>query len=400
MPTFSPFARPLYVMLKPASGLCNLRCRYCYYHPSSTSRQSSLMTDAMLERFTQEYIEAQTMPQVLFTWHGGEPTLRPLAFYRKAIALQKRYARGRQIDNCLQTNGTLLDDEWCQFFAENHFLVGLSIDGPQPFHDPYRIDAQGNPSWQRVVRAMQLLDKHGVEWNVMATVNHANADHPLEFYHFFKQQHCHYIQFSPIVEPTHGALGVSPHDGGRPDTALLSQESVTPGQWGRFLCAIFDEWVRHDVGSTFVEIFDCTLANWVGQTPGICAYARDCGHAAVMEANGDVYSCDHFVRPEHRLGNIAEKSLVEMLYGEQQQRFSRIKSQGLPRQCRECDVRFACHGECPKNRILNDRYGNPGLNFLCEGYRMFYQHVAPYMDFMANELAHQRPPANVMQGGV
>ena len=389
MPTLSPFARPLYVMLKPASSLCNLRCHYCYYRPPSSipPPPSSFlpppsMSDALLERFTQEYIEAQTMPQVLFTWHGGEPTLRPLDFYKRAIALQRRYARGRQIDNCLQTNGTLLDDEWCQFLAENHFLVGLSIDGPQPFHDQYRLDAQGRPTWERVMRAMQLLNKHGVEWNVMATVNHANADHPLEFYQFFRQHHCHYIQFAPVVETVHGAP---------------SPESVASEQLGRFLCAIFDEWVRSDVGTTYVEIFDCTLANWVGQTPGICAYARDCGHAAVMESNGDVYSCDHFVRPEHRLGNIAEKSLVEMLYGEQQQRFSRIKSQQLPQQCRECDVLFACHGECPKNRILTDRYGNPGLNFLCSGYRMFYQHVAPYMDFMANELAHQRPPANIMQ---
>ena len=389
--TILPFARPLYVMVKPAGAACNLRCQYCYYTPrNGAAVRHARMTDELLERFIREYIEAQTMPQVLFTWHGGEPTLLPLEFYRKAIRLQKRYAQGRQIDNCLQTNGTLLNDEWCQFLAENHFLVGLSIDGPREAHDRFRLDAQGKGTWQRVAEAMRLLTKHGVEWNVMATVNSANADEPLEFYHFLKQQ-CAYIQFTPIVEPTHYHTA---HDS---STIAPTAASVRPGQWGRFLCAIFDEWVRHDVGKTYVEIFDCTLANWVGQTPGICAYAKECGHAAVMEADGDVFSCDHFVHPAHRLGNIREQTLVEMLYGPQQQRFSRLKSQALPRQCRECPVLFACHGECPKNRIATDRYGNAGLNYLCEGYRQFYLHVAPYMDFMANELAQGRAPANIMK---
>ena len=391
MKTLSPFARPLYVMLKPVGAKCNLRCQYCYYlptadlrHPSShKGEEGSLMSEDLLERFTKEYIEAQTTPEVLFTWHGGEPTLRPLSFYRKAVALQRRYAQGRQIANCLQTNGTLLDDEWCEFLAENHFLVGLSIDGPQPFHDHYRLTASGQPTWQSVLRAVQLLRKHGVEWNAMATVNSANVSHPLEFYRFFKRIHCTYLQFTPVAPCS---TPLAPKSGG-----------IEGGEWGRFLCAVFDEWVQSDVGETYVELFDCTLANWVGVTPGICAYAKECGHAAVMEADGDVYSCDHFVRPDHRLGNIREHTLVEMLYGPQQQRFSQLKHQALPRQCRECDVLFACHGECPRNRFSTDRYGNPGLNYLCEGYRMFYHHAAPYMDFMARELAHQRPPANVMQ---
>ena len=358
------------------------------------------MSDELLEQFTKEYIEAQTMPQVLFTWHGGEPTLRPLDFYRKAVQLQKRYAQGRQINNCLQTNGTLLNDEWCAFLAENHFLVGLSIDGPQPFHDQYRLTRDGQPTWERVVQAIQLLRKHGVEWNAMATVNQANVDHPLDFYHFFKENQCTYLQFTPIVEtlqPSTPQANKPSSFISHPSSLEMHPSSISPSQWGDFLCAIFDEWVRTDVGSIFVEIFDCTLANWVGETPGICAYAKECGHAAVMEADGDVYSCDHFVRAEHHLGNIREKTLVEMLYGPQQQRFSLLKHQALPRQCRECDVEFACHGECPKNRIVNDRYGNPGLNYLCEGYRQFYHHVAPYMDFMAHELSMQRPPANVMQ---
>ena len=413
MKTLTPFARPLYVMLKPVGPMCNLRCQYCYYLPTANRRQppiansqqkteggSSIMSDELLEQFTKEYIEAQTMPQVLFTWHGGEPTLRPLDFYRKAVQLQKRYAQGRQINNCLQTNGTLLNDEWCAFLAENHFLVGLSIDGPQPFHDQYRLTRGGQPTWERVVRAIQLLRKHGVEWNAMATVNQANVDHPLDFYHFFKENQCTYLQFTPIVEtlqPSTPQANKPSSFISHPSSLEMHPSSISPSQWGDFLCVIFDEWVRTDVGSIFVEIFDCTLANWVGETPGICAYAKECGHAAVMEADGDVYSCDHFVRAEHHLGNIREKTLVEMLYGPQQQRFSLLKHQALPRQCRECDVEFACHGECPKNRIVNDRYGNPGLNYLCEGYRQFYHHVAPYMDFMAHEFSMQRPPANVMQ---
>lgn len=410
MKTLTPFARPLYVMLKPVGPMCNLRCQYCYYLPTANRHNlpyggrngggSSIMSDELLEQFTKEYIEAQTMPQVLFTWHGGEPTLRPLDFYRKAVQLQKRYAQGRQINNCLQTNGTLLNDEWCAFLAENHFLVGLSIDGPQPFHDQYRLSNSGQPTWERVVQAIQLLRKHGVEWNAMATVNKANVDHPLDFYHFFKENQCTYLQFTPIVETLQSSTPQANKPSSfisHPSSLEMHPSSITPQQWGDFLCAIFDEWVRTDVGSIFVEIFDCTLANWVGETPGICAYAKECGHAAVMEADGDVYSCDHFVRAEHHLGNIREKTLVEMLYGPQQQRFSLLKHQALPRQCRECDVEFACHGECPKNRIVNDRYGNPGLNYLCEGYRQFYHHVAPYMDFMARELSMQRPPANVMQ---
>ena len=420
MKTISPFARPLYVMLKPVGARCNLRCQYCYYLPTADIRRpsphkggegDSIMSEDLLERFTKEYIEAQTMPQVLFTWHGGEPTLRPLDFYRKAVELQRRYAGGRQIANALQTNGTLLDDEWCQFLAENHFLVGLSIDGPQPFHDHYRLTTSGQPSWERVVRAVQLLRKHGVEWNAMATVNRANVSHPLEFYHFFKEIECTYLQFTPIVEFKMKDEGMKDESliaptsrTNKPSSFILHPSSITlhpssilPEEWGRFLCTIFDEWVQNDVGKTYVEIFDCTLANWVGEAPGICAYSRECGHAGVMEADGDVYSCDHFVRPEHHLGNIREKTLVEMLYGPQQQRFSLLKHQALPRQCRECDVEFACHGECPKNRFVNDRYGNPGLNYLCEGYRHFYHHVAPYMDFMAEELACQRQPANVMQ---
>ena len=396
----TPFAKPLYVMLKPAGAHCNLACKYCYYLEKNNLYQNShrhLMSDEMLEQFTREYIEAQTMPQVLFTWHGGEPLMRSIDFYKKALALQKKYANGKQIDNVIQTNGTLLTDEWCEFFAQNHWLVGISIDGPQKYHDHYRVTPAGKPSWEKVMQGIQLLKKHRVEWNAMAVVNAYNAEHPLEFYHFFRDNGCQYLQFTPIVER------LTEHEDGRTLASLaddreipLTDASVTPQQWGNFLCTIFDDWVRHDVGKTFVEIFDCTLANWMGVLPGICAYSKECGHAGVMEHNGDVYSCDHFVFPEYKLGNIRDQSLIDMLYGEKQQAFSRLKHTSLPRQCKECDMEFACHGECPKNRFEKDKYGEPGLNYLCQGYYQYYSHVAPYMDFMKRELLAQRPPANIM----
>lgn len=400
MNTISPFSKPLYVLAKSVGASCNLRCKYCYYLEKShlyRNAPARVMSDELLERFVQEYIQAQTMSQVLFTWHGGEPLMRPLSFYRKAVALQEKYAFGRQIDNTIQTNGTLLTDEWCGFFKEHNWLVGISIDGPQEFHDEYRRTASDKPSWQKVMRGIRLLRKHGVEWNAMAVVNDFNAGYPLEFYHFFKEMGAKYIQFAPVVER------MAAHSDGRHLATLVDQEcpvadfSVSPAQWGDFLCAIFDEWVRHDVGQTYVEIFDCTLANWVGERPGICVYAKECGHAGVMEFNGDVYSCDHFVFPEYKLGNIRDRTLVEMLYGEQQRQFSCLKHASLPKQCKECEWEFACHGECPKNRFVNDRYGNPGLNYLCSGYRHFYEHVAPYMDFMKKEFMNQRPPANVME---
>lgn len=397
----NPFAKPLYVMLKPAGAHCNLACKYCYYLEKNKlypTAQRHLMSNEMLEQFTREYIEAQTMNQVLFTWHGGEPLLRSIDFYRKALSLQQKYAGGRRIDNVIQTNGTLLTDEWCEFFAQNHWLVGISIDGQQPDHDHYRLTAAGKPSWKKVMQGIKLLKKHGVEWNAMAVVNAYNVNHPMEFYRFFKENGCQFLQFTPIVER------LTRHEDGRTLASLadkneipLSEASVTPEQWGYFLCAIFDEWVRKDVGKIFVEIFDCTLANWMGVSPGICAYSKECGHAGVMEHNGDVYSCDHFVFPEYKLGNIRDHSLIDMLYGEQQQEFSRLKHSSLPRQCKECDMEFACHGECPKNRFMKDKYGDSGLNYLCPGYYHYYQHVAPYMDYMKQELMAQRPPSNIMK---
>lgn len=369
-----PFGSPLYVMLKPIGSRCNLACRYCYYlEKGKLYPEQAPLSEELLETFIRQYIEAQTMPEVLFTWHGGEPLLQPLSFYRKALELQQRYAGGRQIDNCLQTNGTLLTDEWCEFLRENRFLVGISIDGPQTYHDAYRCR-----SFDKVMRGIRLLQKHHVEWNAMATVNHLNADDPVGFYRFFKEIGCQYLQFTPVVEPS------------------LCDTSVTPEQWGRFICGVYDEWVKADVGQIFVQLFDATLANWAGEPPGICSMSPTCGRAAVMEANGDVYSCDHFVFPEYRLGNIRQQSLTEMLYGERQQQFGRNKRTSLPRQCRECRFLFACHGECPKNRFIKDRYGEDGLNYLCKGYRQFFAHVASDMDFMKAELDAGRSPANIM----
>lgn len=397
----TPFARPLYVMVKSVGSVCNLSCDYCYYLEKSklyNEAKNHVMSEDLLEKFIDEYINSQTMPQVLFTWHGGEPLMRPISFYKKAIELQKKYARGRTIDNSIQTNGTLLTDEWCRFFKENNFLVGVSIDGPQEFHDEYRKNRQGQPSFAKVMKGIELLKKHGVEYNAMAVVNDFNADYPLDFYHFFKEIDCHYIQFTPIVERiSERADGLSLSSPIQNEKAELTDFSVSPEQWGNFLCAIFDEWVREDVGNYYIQLFDSTLANWIGEQPGVCSMAKNCGHAGVMEYNGDVYSCDHFVFPEYKLGSLYSNTLVEMMYSDKQTKFGEAKSKTLPTQCRECEFLFACNGECPKNRFTFTENGEPGLNYLCKGYHKFFKHIAPYMDFMKKELMNERPPANVME---
>ena len=400
MNTSFAFSRPLYVMLKPAGARCNLRCRYCYYLEKDhlyAGNDAHFMSERLLEKFIADYMQAQTTPEVLFTWHGGEALLRPIAFYERALQLQRRYARGRLVVNSIQTNGTLLTPEWCEFLRENGFLVGISIDGPRNVHDAYRRTSADGPSFDRVMQGLQLLKDHHVEWNALAVVNNLNVEQPREFYRFFKDIGCQYLQFAPIVERI-----VSRDDGltlapGMQEGGRLTSHSITPSLWGRFLCELFDEWVVADVGSIFVQIFDATLANWVGVTPGICTLSAHCGHAAVMEHNGDVFSCDHFVFPEYRLGNLNEKTITEMVYSPQQQRFAQMKTAMLPRQCRECPFLFACHGECPKNRFMRDKYGNAGLNYLCEGYRQFFSHVTPHMNFMRRELQAGRPPANIMQ---
>ena len=376
MATIAPFAKPLYVMAKPIGAACNLRCKYCYYLEKSKlfPNEHNTMDDETLERFIRDYIQSQSMQQVLFTWHGGEPMLRPLAFYEKVIELQKRYAGGRIIENSLQTNGTLITDEYAEFFMKNGWLIGVSIDGPKEYHDAYRRSAAGGATFDNVMKGIDILNRYKVEWNAMAVINNLNGNHPLEFYHFFKRIGCRYIQFTPVVDASR--LGE------------LTPYSVRPRQWGEFLCRLFDEWVRNDVGKYFIQIFDATLANWCGVAPGVCSLAKYCGHAGVMEHNGNVYSCDHFVYPEYLLGNIKTKGLVEMMYSERQTKFGHDKYDTLPRQCKECKWLFACNGECPKNRLLNTKDGESGLNYLCEGYQMYFEHVAPVMEHMRRNITN------------
>ena len=396
--TAAPFAHPMYIMVKPVGSACNLRCDYCYYLEKQhlyANEGRQMLSYELLERFIREYIESQTTPEVLFTWHGGEPLVRPLAFYEKVVRLQQRYARGRRIANSLQTNGTLINDDWARFFHDQGWLIGVSLDGPEAYHDAFRRTRGGGPSFRNVIRGIDILNRHAVEWNALAVANRLNGDHPLSFYRFFKNIGCRYIQVTPVVER------LAHHDDGRQlaslvDEGQLAPFSIRPKQWGNFLCTIFDEWVRHDVSMFFFNIFDATLANWVGVAPGLCTMAKHCGHAGVMEHNGDVYSCDHFVFPEYKLGNIHEQSLVEMMYSERQRRFGRAKADSLPTQCRECQWLNACHGECPRNRFIHTANGEPGLNYLCEGYRQYFSHVAPYMDVMKRLLGEKRPPAEIM----
>ncbi len=383
--TYVSFGSPLYMVVKPIGAICNLQCKYCYYlekkdlYPDVTKFH---MTDTMLEMFISNYIQSQTTPQVLFTWHGGETLMRDRSFYEKALALQKDYSQGRQINNCIQTNGTLLTDDWCRFFKDNNFLVGISIDGPEHCHDKYRRGAGDRPSFSEVMKGVELLKKHGVEYNALGVVNDYNVDYPLEFYNFFKSIDCHIIQFAPIVERIDGEF---------------APWNVPAGKWGDFLIAIFDEWVRKDVGDYFIQYFDSTLANWVGVEPGVCTLAKTCGHAGIVEFNGDVYSCDHFVYPEYKLGNIRNNSMMELMYSPKQIKFGNDKYEALPRQCKQCEFLFACNGECPKNRIIKTKDGEDNLNYLCEGYYKFYKHVAPYMDFMKREYDAQQSPANIME---
>jgi len=399
----APFSRPLYVMTKAAGSLCNLRCRYCYYLEKSKLYSDTdkggvhrhFMSDDILEEFVRQYIEAQSSPYVMFTWHGGESLMRDIAFYRRVIDVQRKYARGGiRIDNCIQTNGTLLTDEWCRFFKDNSWLVGLSVDGPRDFHDRYRLTPSGGGSFDDVMRGIELLNRHGVEWNAMAVVNDYTAAHPLEFYSFFKEIDCRFLQFTPIVERITANGLASVRDGG---DARLAPFSVSPLAWGDFLCALFDEWVSRDVGRFFIQIFDATLANTVGVEPGVCSMAPTCGHAAVIEHNGDLYSCDHFVFPEYKLGNIRRKTIYEMMNSPEQLKFGNDKRDTLPGQCRRCRWLHLCNGECPKNRFAVTAEGEPGLNYLCEGYRRFFEHSSPAMNFMRGELMSGRPPANVMK---
>jgi uncharacterized protein len=381
-----------HVMLKPRGAICNLDCAYCYYlakellYPGSRFRMAS----ELLEEYTRQYIEAQRVPEVTFAWQGGEPTLMGLDFFLLAIEFQQKYQRpGMRIQNTLQTNGTTLNDEWCQFFHEHEFLIGLSIDGPCEMHDAYRVDKGGKPTFDHVMAGLALLKEHNVEFNILTTLHAANVGHPLEVYYFLRDEvGSRYMQFIPIVERD--------NETGFQEGKRVTERSVSGRQYGVFLIKIFDEWVRHDVGRVYVQIFDVALAAWVGERPGLCIFEETCGNALAMEHNGDVYSCDHFVEPRYKLGNMRQLPLLKMVGSQQQVQFGQSKRDTLPHYCRECPVRFVCNGGCPKDRILDTPDGEPGLNYLCDGYKAFFTYIDQPMRRMATELQAGRAPANIM----
>ena len=395
------------IMLKPAGSLCNLDCHYCYYLDKAEiyGGHEPRMSLDILEVCIRKYIEANDVPEVTFNWHGGEPLVMGLDFYRKAVALEQKYASGKTIRNTLQTNGTLITQEWASFFRDNDFLIGISIDGPQDIHDKYRKDKGGAPTFDKVMRGLNILYRTGVIYNTMTTVNKSGEGRGLEVYNFLKGIGSRYMQFMPVVEHVKYPSGKNgkPVKGARPYIVSPSAEGAVIARWsvdalafGRFLTDIFDSWVLNDVGRYFVNIFDAALARWCGEMPGTCAYAETCGGNSIIEHNGDVYSCDHFVYPEYRLGNVLDGDLREMMTSAAQTKFGIGKRNALPVKCIRCDWRFACSGECPKHRFNRTESGETGLNALCEGYRMFYSHVAPYMEKMKELLMRKQAPAGVM----
>jgi uncharacterized protein len=379
-------------MVKPVGPVCNLACDYCYYLSKEKLFPGSefIMTEALLEDFTRQYIQSQHVPQISFLWQGGEPLLAGLDLFHKALALQRQYARpGMKIENAIQTNGTLLTDEWCSFFKENNFLVGLSIDGPPELHNVYRKDRAGGGSAERVLAGLALLKKHEVDYNVLCTVHDANVHHPLEVYRYLRDDlETTFVQFIPIVERDNKT--------GYQVGNKVTSRSVSGEQYGRFLIEIFDEWVEHDVGEVFVQIFDVALGKWVGAQGGLCIFSQTCGLALLLEHNGDLFSCDHFVEPKHKLGNLSKAALIDLVQSHHQYRFGMDKWDKLPKYCRECEVLFACHGGCPKNRILHTPDGEFGLNILCEGYQAFFNHIDQPMRQMAALLKQHRPAAEIM----
>lgn len=395
------------IMIKPAGSLCNLDCNYCYYLDKAEiyGGKEPVMTLEMLETCIREYIAANDVQEVMFNWHGGEPLVLGLDFYRKAVALEQKYAGDKIIRNTIQTNGTLLTQEWASFFRDNDFLVGISVDGPQDIHDKYRKDKGGAPTFDKVMRGVSLLYRNNVQYNTMTTVNHASEGRGLEVYEFLKSIGSRYMQFMPVVEHVKYPEGKNgkPLKYARPHIVDPSEEGASIAPWsvgsmafGKFMCEIFDSWVLADVGRYFVNLFDAALARWCGVMPGTCAYAETCGGNSVIEHNGDVYPCDHFVYPQYRLGNILENDLRTMMTSQEQVRFGISKRNSLPGRCVRCRYRFACNGECPKHRFNVTESGQTGLNALCDGYFMFYSHVEPYMDKMKELLDSQQAPAGVM----
>jgi uncharacterized protein len=388
----NPLPQPFHVMVKPRGAICNLDCQYCYFlskeslYPGSSFR----MSDEVLEAYTRQYIQSQPTPMVTFAWQGGEPTLMGLDFFRRAVELQQKYRKpGTSITNTLQTNGVLLDDEWASFFKRHDFLLGVSLDGPAHLHDVYRVDKGSQGSHDRVRRGIALLQKHNVDFNILCCISAANADYPLEVYRYFRDLlEAQFIQFIPIVERMNQT--------GFQEGTKVTARSVSGRQYGRFLIEIFNEWVRRDVGKVFVQIFDVALSVWFGQAAGLCIFEETCGTALAMEHNGDLYSCDHYVEPAYFLGNIEEENLLPLATSREQTRFGQAKKESLPEYCRKCEVRFVCNGGCPKDRIRRTSDGEPGLNYLCEGYKAFFRHIDQPMKLMAALLRQQRAPAEIM----
>ncbi|MBB15472.1 anaerobic sulfatase maturase [Candidatus Poribacteria bacterium] len=367
--------KPFHVMTKPIGAICNLDCEYCYYLEKEElypETKSFRMEDSTLENYIRQYIETQsTLSEITFAWQGGEPTLMGIDFFRKAVELQDKYRRsGMTIRNSLQTNATIINDEWAIFFKENNFLIGISIDGPPKLHDHYRFDKKGDPSSADVIRGLRLFQKHEVDYNILCVVNNYNGDYPVQIYNYFKDLGAQFMQFIPIVE----------HFG---DGSEVSPRSINPKQYGRFLCAVFDEWVKEDIGKIFIQIFDVSLEAWLGFKPSLCIFNETCGDAMAMEHNGDVYACDHYVTPEYLVGNIGETPIADIINLPFQRKFGEDKKDTLPPYCLDCEVRFVCNGGCPKNRFIDTPNGDPGLNYLCEGYKMFFNHIDAPMKLMA-----------------
>jgi serine-type anaerobic sulfatase-maturating enzyme len=390
------------VMAKPTGPLCNLDCSYCFYLEKEKlypGTKNWAMREDVLETYIRQYIESQPQENVNFAWQGGEPTLLGIPWFEKVLRLQQKYAQGKRVENALQTNGVTLNAAWAEFFATNNFLIGISIDGPRELHDAYRVDKGQQPTFDRVMRGVEVLKAAGVQFNTLTVVNRKNSYHPLDVYQFLKQIGSGFMQFVPAIERR--ATQPSPDGlvllGPEATLAQVTDWSVEPEIFGDFLCAIFDQWVRNDVAECFVQLFDVTLELWLGMQPSLCVFSETCGNALALEHQGDLYSCDHYVYPENKLGNIMESGMASLAGMEQQLAFGRAKRDSLPAFCRNCDVRFACNGECPKHRFMTTPDGEPGLNYLCPAYKKFFHHVAPYMEFMGRELLNRRSPAKVME---
>jgi uncharacterized protein len=401
-----------HVLIKPTGAICNLDCKYCFFlskemlYPGSRFQ----MAEDLLEVYLKQLLECHQAPEVPVAWQGGEPTLMGLDFFKRSVELVNKSKRpGQQVQYTIQTNGTLLDDEWCTFFKQNNFLVGLSVDGPKDLHDVYRVNKGGAGSFDQVMHGLDLLTKHKVDVNILCTVHAANQHHPLEVYRFFRDElGAQFIQFIPIIERASAStlsianLGWSERPGGdRPlyinEGNLVTERSVDPQAYGKFLITVFDEWVETDVGKIYVQHFDSALANWFRVPGAVCIFSETCGQAVALEHNGDLYSCDHFVEPKYKLGNIRETHLIQLLASPQQIKFGQDKKNTLPRYCRECEVRFACHGECPKNRFIKTPDGEDGLNYLCAAYKAFFGHIDGTMKTMAGLLRRGRFADEIMQ---